>query len=49
MEVNMSTIGGLLMHDTVKLPETIDGVCQRIRRDLCVIARGDEESPNFVQ
>jgi hypothetical protein len=20
-------IGGLLMHDTVKLPETIDGVC----------------------
>jgi hypothetical protein len=49
MEVNMSMIGGLLMHDTVKLPETIDGVCQRIRRDLCVIARGDEESPNFIQ
>jgi hypothetical protein len=48
-QINLKEIGGLLMHDTVKLPETIDGVCQRIRRDLCVITRGDEESPSFVQ
>jgi hypothetical protein len=37
------------MHDAVKLSETIDDVCHRIRRDNCVIARGDEESPIFVQ
>jgi hypothetical protein len=48
-QINLKEIGGLLMYDTVKLPETIDGVCQRIRRDLVVIARGDEESPIFVQ
>jgi hypothetical protein len=49
VQINLKEIGGLLMHDTVKLSETIDGVCQRIRRDLCVITRGDEESPSFVQ
>jgi hypothetical protein len=47
--MKLKEIGGLLMHDTVKLLETIDGICQRIQRDLCVIARGDEESPSFVQ
>jgi hypothetical protein len=27
LQVNLNKIGGLLLHDTVKLPETIDGVC----------------------
>jgi hypothetical protein len=48
-QINLKEIGGLLMYDIVKLPETIDGICQRIRRDLCAIAKGDEESPSFVQ
>jgi hypothetical protein len=37
------------MKDTVKLLETINGVFQRVRRDPFVIARGEEESPSFVQ
>jgi hypothetical protein len=44
VQVNLSIIGGLLLHDTVKLPETTDGFCQRTRRHFGVIDRGDEES-----
>ena len=44
VQVNLNKIGGLLLHDTVKLPVTIDGFYQRMQRDFGVISRGVEES-----
>jgi hypothetical protein len=47
--MKLKEIGGLLLHDTVKLLETIDGFYQRMRRDFCVISRGAEESHGIFQ
>jgi hypothetical protein len=47
--MKLKEIGGLLLHDTVKLLETIDGFYQRMRRDFCVISRGAEESHGICQ
>ena len=49
VQVNLNKIGGLLLHDTVKLPVTIDGFYQRMRRDFGVISRGAEESHEIYQ
>jgi hypothetical protein len=49
VQVNLNKIGGLLLHDTVKLLETIDGFYQRMRRDFGVISRGAEESHGICQ
>jgi hypothetical protein len=49
VQVNLNKIGGLLLHDTVKLPVTIDGFYQRMRRDFGVISRGAEESHGIYQ
>jgi hypothetical protein len=49
MQVNLSIIGGLLLHDTVKLPETNDEFYQRTQRHFEVIDRGGEESQGINQ
>ena len=49
MQVNLNKIGGILLHDTVKLPVTIDGFYQRMRRDFSVISRRAEESHGICQ
>jgi hypothetical protein len=49
VQVNLNNIGGLLLHDTVKLLEIIDGFYQRMRRDFDVISRGAEESHGINQ
>jgi hypothetical protein len=49
VQINLKEIGGLLLHDTVKLLETIDGFYQRMRRDFGVISRGAEESHGICQ
>jgi hypothetical protein len=49
VQVNLNKIGGLLLHDTMKLLETIDGFYQRMRRHFSVITRGDEESHGICQ
>jgi hypothetical protein len=47
--VNLNKIEGLLLHDTVKLLETIDGFYQRMRRDFGVISRKAKESHGICQ
>jgi hypothetical protein len=47
--MKLKKIGGLPLHDTVKLLETIDGFYQRMRRDFCVISRGAEELHGICQ
>jgi hypothetical protein len=47
--MKLKEIGGLLLHDTVKLLETIDGFYQRMRRDFDVISRGAEKSHGICQ
>jgi hypothetical protein len=49
VQMKLKEIRGLLLHDAMKLLETIDGFYHRMRRDFNVIARGDEDSPSFVQ
>jgi hypothetical protein len=49
VQVNLKKIGGLLLHATVKLLETIDGFYQRMRRDFGEISIGDEESHGICQ
>jgi hypothetical protein len=49
VQVSSNKIGGLLLHDTVKLLVTIDGFYQRMRRDFGVISRGAEESHGICQ
>ena len=49
VQVNLNNIGGLLLHDTVKLPVTIDGFYQRMRRDFYVISIGAEELHGICQ
>ena len=44
VQVNFNKIGGLLLHDTMKLLETIDGFYQRMRRHFGMTDRGGEES-----
>ena len=43
-QMNLNNIGGLLMHDGVKLSETTNGFCQRTRRHFGMADRGGEES-----
>ena len=49
VQVNLNKIGGLLLHDTMKLLVTIDGFYQRMRRDFSVISREAEESHGIYQ
>ena len=49
VQVNLKKIGGLLLHETVKLLVTIDGFYQRMWRDFGVISRGAKESHEFCQ
>jgi hypothetical protein len=49
VQMKPKEIRGLLLHDTVKLLETIDGFYQRMRRDFCVISRGAEELHGICQ
>jgi hypothetical protein len=49
VQVNLNKIGGILLHDTVKLLVTIDGFYQRMQRDFGVISRGAEESHGICQ
>jgi hypothetical protein len=49
VQMKLKEIGGLLLHDTVKLLETIDGFYHRMQRDFCVISRGAEELHGIVQ
>ena len=44
VQINLKEIIGLLLHDTMKLLETIDGFYQRMQRDFGVISKGAEES-----
>jgi hypothetical protein len=47
--MKLKEIGGILLHDTVNLPETNDEFYQRTRRHFQVIDRGGEESQEISQ
>jgi hypothetical protein len=49
VQVNLNKIGGLLLHDTVELLETIDDFYQRMQRDFGEISIGAEESHGICQ
>ena len=49
VQMKLKEIGGLLLHDIVKLPKTSDEFYQRTRRHFEVIDRGGEESQEINQ
>jgi hypothetical protein len=49
VQINLKEIRGLLLHDTMKLLETIDGFYQRMRINFDVIFKGAKESHGIFQ